>query len=69
MYPSTYKYSKFYTILWLLLATSPVASGKKKSPATQHKVDVHNAQPQENNLPNRVTLPPKIGPRKSRGSC
>lgn len=54
MYQSTYKYSKVYTILWLLLAASPVALGKKKPPATQHKVEVHDAQPQENNLPTRA---------------
>ena len=48
---SAYKYSKTYTVLWLLLATSPVAFGKKKSPAVQHKTDAHNAQLQENNPP------------------
>jgi hypothetical protein len=54
MYRSAYKYSKFYSVLLLLLATGPVASGKKKPPATPHKTDVRYAQPQENNSPPRT---------------
>lgn len=51
MYLSAYKHGKSYAILWLLLATSPVAFGKKKSPAVQHKTDAHNAQLRKNNPP------------------
>ena len=53
MYRSAYKYSKFYSVLLLLLATGPMASGKKKPP-TPHKTDVRYAQPQENNLTPRT---------------